>query len=101
MDNKAIQKAQEFLMINDGKETRILLDIEILLKRHHKDKVVEFLDNLVWAATDDISDLLELDRTSDEIDKEVSRVFRLKMAIRILREEVDSDDTERGTRKGG
>jgi len=85
--------------MND-KDSKLIVNIEVLLKRRGKDKAVELLDELLQWADADLNDLLDFNLSCDEIDKNVSRLFKLKMAIRTYTEEDDSDDTERGTRNG-
>jgi len=87
-------------MANNGKDVKAIVNIDILLKRSGKDIVVDFLDELLLWADADLKELQDFDNASGEMENNIYRRFKLNMTIRTHTEEVDSDDTERGTRKG-
>ena len=82
-------------------ESRKILDIETLIAKHPISKVVSLLENLIMEKKDIIKDLMAIDVTNQEIDRNVAEFFRIGMALKIIREEVrcERPKTEQSTER--
>jgi hypothetical protein len=90
MESECLKKAQGYLTVND----KVILGIETLLKKHTKDMVIQFLQDLRDEKLDMLKDLITLDKTNDQLDITVAEWFRITMALNILREEVKYDSSK-------
>jgi hypothetical protein len=79
-----IEKAQECLTIKEGKHLKKVVDISSLLNKHGTDMVLDFLNRLFSEYEETLKKLVVTNKTSPEIDKTVSKLFRLHMAIRTI-----------------
>jgi len=86
LTSTTIQNAQECLTVINGNQRKKIIDIENLLHKHNKDMVLEFLNGLSKEYESLLKNLYITDRTSPKIDYTVSRMFRVFMAIQIIRE---------------
>jgi hypothetical protein len=84
MNPVMIQKAQECLTIKEGKHSKKVVDISSLLQKHSTDMVLDFLNRLFSEYEETLKKLVITNKTSPEIDRTVSRLFRLHMAIRTI-----------------
>ena len=94
MTKETIKTIQNYLTV----ESRKILDIETLIAKHPISKVVSLLENLIMEKKDIMKDLMAIDVTNQEIDRNVAEFFRIGMALKIIREEVrcEKPKTEQG-----
>ena len=97
MDSKFLKLAQDYLIVDDKK----LLDIEVLLKRHPKEMVIKFLEDLLSEKIEMLRDLIILDKTNNVLDLTIAEWFRITMALNIIREEVIYEESKAQQRTEG
>ncbi len=81
-----ITKAQEYLTVNRDGEPRQIVNIELLLKKHPPDAVIEFLLRISKDIQRGLRKRLLRDRTDPVINDLVAKLFRLSMAVSAIRE---------------
>lgn len=87
MKKSAVALAQEFLTINHPVRTwRIKLNE--LLARQSVEEVLEYLERLHSDHRRRLDRLIRLDKADPRVNESVALVFRLKMAIRVLKKEM-------------
>lgn len=84
---KRERQAQAYLAIRDENGEKKIVNIKRLLKRHSTAEMVQFLSDLYKEQEKELQTLVEKDKTSREIDAVVSTMFRLHMAIALLKKE--------------
>ena len=84
---KRERQAQEYLAIRDENGEKKIVNIKRLLKRHSTAEMVQFLSDLYSEQEKELKILVEEDKSNHEIDAVVSRMFRLHMAIALLKKE--------------
>ena len=82
MRKKTINQAQAYLTVNQKK----IIDLRSLLKWHSKDEVVDFMELFYKEKQGELQALVNKDKTAREIDETVSTLFRLRMAISLMKE---------------
>ncbi len=88
MNGETIRKVQAYLTIpNNGSLRRKVIDVEILLKRHGSESVIQFLKGLLKQKEKKLVHLVTKDQSSCEIEFVLGEMFRLHMAIKILEDE--------------
>lgn len=81
------RQAQAYLAIRDEDGEKKIVNIKRLLKRHSTAEMVQFLSDLYKEQEKELQILVKKDKTSREIDAVVSKMFRLHMAIALLKKE--------------
>jgi hypothetical protein len=90
MTGNAIQVIQDYLTISNGNgETRKMVDVEFLLKRHPPLLVIGLLRGLFKKKEEKLVYLVDLDKSRMEIDRIIGEMFRLHMAIRMIKKETE------------
>ena len=91
MTTETIQKAQAYLTVRQNGTSKKIVDVETLLKRHRHGQVLSLLMDLQKEKQKKLVRLMEGDRSKREIDETVAQMFRLHMAIKVIkREEVNN-----------
>ena len=81
---QTLREAQDFLTIIKGDTKKQIIEIEPLLNRHPTQAIVWFLRVLYKEKKIKLQDLIEWDKTSQEINEIVVVMFRIRMAIRTM-----------------
>jgi len=84
---KRERQAQAYLITRDADGEKKIVNIRRLLKSHTTQEIVEFLSGLYLEQEKELQALVEKDKARPEIDETVSRMFRLHMAIALLRKQ--------------
>ncbi len=103
MTDDSIRIAQEYLTVaekGNGKKRKIL-DIDHLLKIHSHQEVVDLLRTMMKEKQNALKDLVIQDKTKPEIDETIAVMFRVTMAIQIMKEVRDIGRAEQGTERSG
>ena len=85
MTKRVINHVQEFLTIIDDGKVYQIVNVELLLRRHPPDAVVAFLKELQSDYKKELSKLIKIDRTDSRINELVIKTFRIKMAIKTIK----------------
>jgi len=85
MDEDAITNAQGFLTVDYGDNQHQLVDLEMVLHRHTPANVLSFLETLVSDLDRHLRRHIKQDKTDSRINEIVARRFRVKMALRTLK----------------
>jgi hypothetical protein len=88
---KKEKQAQTYLIVRDARGKRQIINIRRLLKSHSTGEIVQFLGDLYKEQEKQLKTLIATDRTNHQIDNVVSKMFRLHMAIFLLRESTIAD----------
>lgn len=88
MKQSAVDLAQEFLTVNHPQRTWHIR-LGDLLVRHTTEEVLEYLHRLHQDHRRKLDRLIRRDKTDPRVNESIALVFRLKMAIRILRKEME------------
>lgn len=95
---KSERQAQAYLVVRHPSGERKIVNIKRLLKGHPPEEIVQFLSGLYKEQAKELQTLVKNDKTSCEIDVVVSRMFRLRMAITLLKRpeaSINENDSER------
>ena len=103
MKQDIITEAQKYLTINDGFRERKLVDLVSLSQNHDSDELVLFLCDLYYEKHKFLSRLIERDDNSILMDMSLGAMFRITMAIRLIRDEREEDiyESQQRTAAGG
>jgi hypothetical protein len=85
------KQAQTYLIIRDTRGKRQIVNIRRLLKSHSMNEIVQFLGDLYKEQEKQLKSLIATDKTNHQIDNVVSKMFRLHMAVSLLRESAVAD----------
>jgi len=87
MTIETIQQAQEYLTVRQNGTIKKIIDVETLLKRHGHGQVLSLLLDLIKEKQKRLVHLMQGDRSKREIDETVAQMFRLHMAIKVIKRE--------------
>ena len=93
MTVETIQQAQAYLTVRNNGTSKKIVDVETLLKRHGHVQVLSLLMDLQKEKGKKLVQLMEGDRSKCEIDETVAQMFRLYMAIKTLKREMEVKET--------
>jgi len=85
MKDEAITEAQDFLTVRYSDHVHQMANVDLLLRRHGLDTVLEVLTNLKEDYRKRLKTLILRDRTDPRINDLVAKRFRIRMAINIIR----------------
>jgi hypothetical protein len=85
------KQAQTYLIVRDVKGKREIVNIRKLLRSHSTHEIVQFLGDLYKEQEKQLQSLIATDKTNHQIDNVVSKMFRLHMAISLLKESTIAD----------
>ena len=88
---KKEKQAQTYLIVRDTRGKRQIVNIRRLLRSHSTNEIVRFLDDLYKEQEKQLKSLIATDKANHQIDNVVSKMFRLHMAISLLRESAVAD----------
>ena len=90
MNDKWIDKAQEYLTITKDGQTELIVGISYLSENHSRQEIVRFLKDYAREKEKELKGLILGDKSSPQIDKTVAVMFRVNMAIMTLEKEVNN-----------
>ena len=95
MTQETIRTAQMYLTIDSKK----ILDVETLSKRHTDGKIIALLEDLLKDKKKEVKDLISLSIAGTGLDKAIVECFRVSLALNLIREEVNYEKSkaEQGT----
>ena len=82
MTIETINSIQEFLTVSHNDQSRKIVNVEVLLKRHGPEPVISVLKRLYKEKGEILAKLMGGDKSSPKIDEVISAMFRIHMAIR-------------------
>jgi hypothetical protein len=82
-----INEAQAYLTVADETRRKKIIDLRSLLKWHTEHEVVDFMETYYSEEQQRLQALIARDKTTKEINDTVSTLFRLHMAITVLKRE--------------
>jgi hypothetical protein len=89
MTLEAIRDVQSYLTVKQNGNSKKILDVETLLKRHGNGQVLSLLLDLVKEKQKKLVRLMEGDKSRPEIDEIIAETFRLHMAIKAIERETE------------
>jgi hypothetical protein len=87
MREQTLKQAQEFLTIVHNGETKRIIDIELLVKRHQRETILSFLKGLLKEKQKALKEQVADDKTDCSINETIAAIFRIYMAIQTLERE--------------
>jgi len=87
MREQTLTEAQEFLTIVHNGETKRIIDIELLIKRHQTETILSFLKGLLKEKQKALKEQVADDKTDCSINETIAAIFRIYMAIQTLERE--------------
>jgi len=93
---RQLEEAQEYLTVTGNGSTKRIFALEALLNRHGPVKVCWTLERLLTEKRKRLQALLEEDKGQQEVDRIVAEMFRIHMAISLLKEVIPSEQTQPG-----
>ena len=84
-----LSDTQNYLTIATGEKTKRILDIESLMRKHAPGEVIFFLQNYLREKQKALKNLIIIDKTQHRVDETVGAIFRLYMAISLLKEAIN------------
>ena len=97
---KQLEEAQEYLTVKGNGRTTSILRLETLVSRHGPVKVCWMLERLLTEKRARLQELIEEDKSQQEVDWIVAEMFRIHMAISLMREVIPSEQTQPGAGGG-
>jgi hypothetical protein len=91
---RQLEEAQEYLTVTGNHR---IFPLEALLRRHGVVKVYWTLKRLLTEKRSRLQALLDVDKSQQEVDWIVAEMFRIHMAISLLKEVIPSEQTQPGT----
>ena len=85
MTDEIIMNAQDYLTVNNGGQIRQIINIELLIRRHGPDQVIEFLRKLSKQYKRELKRRILKDKTDSRINELIAKLFRITMAINTIR----------------
>jgi len=83
---RKINEAQAYLTVKDETRKKKIIDLRSLLKWHTEHEVVDFMETYYGEEQQRLRALIAKDKTIKEINDTVSTLFRLHMAISVMKE---------------
>jgi hypothetical protein len=84
MTKRVINQVQDFLTVVDADFTYQIVNMEVLLRQHHPDDVVGFLNLLRQDYKKELNQLLKENKTHPKINFLIVNNFRIRMAIKTI-----------------
>ena len=97
---RQLEEAQEYLTVTGNGCTKSIFPLETLLRRHGPVKVYWTLKRLLTEKRARLQALLEVDKGQQEVDRIVAEMFRIHMAISLIKEVIPSEQTQPGAGGG-
>ena len=103
MSPEILNDAQRYLTVDDGFRERKIVDLVSLSQNHDSDEMVLFLCDLYYEKHKCLSMLIERDDNSILMDMALGAMFRISMAIRLIRDNREEDiyESQQRTAAGG
>jgi hypothetical protein len=103
MNRETLLDAQRCLTIKDGISERKIVDLVALSANHDPDELIQILCDLYYEKHLFISGLLEQDDNSIILDMAIGAMFRMTMAIKLIKDsrEEEKDEFEQRTAASG
>jgi hypothetical protein len=89
MNDKWINKAQEYLTIVKDGQKQLIVGIAYLSENHSHQEIIRFLKDYARGKEKELRELILGDKSNCQIDKIVAVMFRVHMAIMTLEKEVN------------
>lgn len=97
-----IREAQEYLTRKKDGGIELIVGIDYLSENHSRQEIVRFLKDYLHEKEKQLKDLIQGDRSSNQIDQTVAVMFRIHMAISIIEQRMEVNHVVRfkqGARK--
>jgi hypothetical protein len=103
MKREILLDAQKCLTIKDGISERKIVNLVVLSENHDPDELIQILCDLYYEKHLFISGLLEQDDNSIVLDMAIGSMFRMTMAIKLIKDciEEEKDEFEQRTAASG
>ena len=85
MKDIEIKTAQDYLTVLHDDRVHQIINVDLLLKRHSPESVVDFMEQLQEQHHKELRKLLKKDKTDPRINDLVAKRFRIRMAINTIR----------------
>jgi len=92
MTKDMIAEAQKYLTVNNGQHKRNIIDLAGLSKNHSLEELIVLLKTLYAEKKTRLKQLLEMDTTTTEIDRNIAGMFRIHLALRTIQNYLEEDD---------
>ncbi len=93
MTTDIIRNIQSCLTVRKNGNTKKILDVESLFKRHGNSQILSLLLNMQKEKQKELVNLMRGDRSRHEIDEAVAQLFRLHMAVKVIQREMEVNPT--------
>jgi hypothetical protein len=103
MNREILLDAQKCLTIKDGISERKIVNLVVLSENHDPDELIQLLCDLYYEKHVFISGLLEQDDNSIVLDMAIGAMFRMTMAIKLIKDsrEEEKDEFEQRSAASG
>jgi hypothetical protein len=88
MKPEIVEQAQEFLTVDYTDRISKIADLDLLIFRHGPEKVHDYLNSLLADYKKRLNRMIRKDKTDPRINDTIANMFRIKMAIRTMAEEL-------------
>ena len=89
MTTDKIAEIQNYLTVDYGEYKKIILDMNLILRRHTPENVVTFLYQLIKEKERALRNLIITDKTSPKVNDTVAFMLRVYLVIKILERETE------------
>ena len=94
MNREILLDAQKCLTIKDGISERKIVNLVVPSENHDPDELIQILCDLYYEKHRFISRLLEQDDNSIILDMAIGAMFRMTMAIKLIKDSREEEDDE-------
>ncbi len=89
MTMETVQKAQDYLTINNDNRVVTIINIVPLLRKHPTKSVIDLLDTLYKEKQENLENLITRDKTTQKINDTIAAMFRIHMAKKTIENEME------------
>ncbi len=104
MTKESIFRARDYLRVRTESGCRRIVDITSFLQDQSRDNLIPFLQEQFRTRENELKNMIQNDKTHPKVDRLVSAMFRITMAIKTLeegKEVIKLEKSEQGTEKCG
>ena len=104
MTKESIFRARDYLRVRTESGCRRIVDITSFLQDQSRDNLIPFLQEQFRTRENELKNMIQNDKTHPKVDRLVSAMFRITMAIKTLeegKEVINFEKSKQGTEESG